>query len=302
MIHPPNIASVLCLFNGGPLELGSLALAFGLTHRHGAKLRVLYLPTLPVNPIAGLSAATYPGEVVTGSIIDQAMKIDDNAIRDAKDIFDRFAALHSVRLLPDGDGFLLSDGPAATFLAVQGNPQSLTEFYARSAEIIITARPDDHENNESDPCLAGLLDSRKALLFGTRLPPSPSGSDFFPKCISIAWDDSRQASRALTMALPLIINAEKIYLLCAREDDQPVVLAKDKATALLRDYRFSPNIIELNAARHNVGQALLNAASELKSDLLVIGAYGRNPLIERHVGGTSRYVLNHAELPILMCH
>jgi nucleotide-binding universal stress UspA family protein len=51
-----------------------------------------------------------------------------------------------------------------------------------------------------------------------------------------------------------------------------------------------------------VGQAIINKAAELGSDLLVMGGYGHSRMREMILGGVTRYVLNHAGLPVLMAH
>jgi nucleotide-binding universal stress UspA family protein len=50
------------------------------------------------------------------------------------------------------------------------------------------------------------------------------------------------------------------------------------------------------------GEALLAKAHTLSADLLVMGAYRHSPLRELLLGGVTRYMLGHADLPILMRH
>ena len=50
------------------------------------------------------------------------------------------------------------------------------------------------------------------------------------------------------------------------------------------------------------GQALLNKAHELGADMLVMGAYAHSPLREALLGGVTRHMLAHADLPVLMRH
>jgi nucleotide-binding universal stress UspA family protein len=46
---------------------------------------------------------------------------------------------------------------------------------------------------------------------------------------------------------------------------------------------------------------MLDHAYQLGADLLIMGAYP-HPLIELMPGGLTRYVVSHADLPILMRH
>jgi nucleotide-binding universal stress UspA family protein len=50
------------------------------------------------------------------------------------------------------------------------------------------------------------------------------------------------------------------------------------------------------------GEAILAHATALGCDLLIKGAYTQSRLRQLIFGGTTRYILNHAELPVLMAH
>ncbi len=51
-----------------------------------------------------------------------------------------------------------------------------------------------------------------------------------------------------------------------------------------------------------VGDLLLSAASDFGADLLVMGAYGHSRIRELVLGGTTRYILQHMTIPVLMSH
>jgi nucleotide-binding universal stress UspA family protein len=47
---------------------------------------------------------------------------------------------------------------------------------------------------------------------------------------------------------------------------------------------------------------LLDKAHDLSADLMVMGAYAHSPLRELVLGGVTRHMLAHADLPVLMRH
>jgi len=51
-----------------------------------------------------------------------------------------------------------------------------------------------------------------------------------------------------------------------------------------------------------VGKTLLACAQDFGADLLVMGCYGHTRWREFVVGGATRHVLSHANLPVLMSH
>ena len=52
----------------------------------------------------------------------------------------------------------------------------------------------------------------------------------------------------------------------------------------------------------SVSAALLSEAEEMKSDLLVMGAYGHSRLRETLLGGTSRDLLRDMTVPVFLSH
>ena len=50
------------------------------------------------------------------------------------------------------------------------------------------------------------------------------------------------------------------------------------------------------------GQLLLSRAHEAGADMLIMGAYTHGAIREMLLGGITRYVVSHADLPVLMRH
>jgi nucleotide-binding universal stress UspA family protein len=50
------------------------------------------------------------------------------------------------------------------------------------------------------------------------------------------------------------------------------------------------------------GKVLLDKAHDIGAELLVMGAYAHSPLRELILGGVTQYMLDHADLPVLMRH
>ena len=48
--------------------------------------------------------------------------------------------------------------------------------------------------------------------------------------------------------------------------------------------------------------ALLNEARRLAADLVVMGGYGHSRFREFVLGGATRHMLDHADVPVMMSH
>lgn len=119
----------------------------------------------------------------------------------------------------------------------------------------------------------------------------------------VAWDGGMEATRALTLALPLLRRAEKAVVAVVNparggaHGEQP---GADIALYLAR-HGVKAEVREEWCAG-GVDEALLSLAGETGSDLLVMGGYGHARLREMILGGTTRAVLDTMNLPVLMAH
>lgn len=136
------------------------------------------------------------------------------------------------------------------------------------------------------------------------VPPKGSGSVRLD-CIALAWNGAPEAVRAIHAAIPLLQRAKRV-----------VLLTGERRNAYLDITWKPPFDMGVHLERHGIklerhelvtddefaGEALLAAASKLSADLLVMGAYGRSRFSEWALGGATRHVLGHAELPLFMRH
>jgi nucleotide-binding universal stress UspA family protein len=115
----------------------------------------------------------------------------------------------------------------------------------------------------------------------------------------VAWKDAREPARALTAAMPLLIEAERVVVAEIIEGDPS---ANDAATVAAQlkwhGLRAEPRTIIANG--HPVAALLSSAAEACSADLLVMGSYSTGPLREEIFGGCTRSILNHAPVPVFV--
>ncbi len=129
--------------------------------------------------------------------------------------------------------------------------------------------------------------------------------------IVIAWDASKEAARAVSLALPLLQLADTVEV-AVLGSDASVTPSAQAGEQLLRFLLRHGVRANLSAPRdgaaagarrqHLVGEALLALAGEIAADLLVMGAYGHSRFRETVLGGVTRTVLENMTIPVLMSH
>ena len=142
----------------------------------------------------------------------------------------------------------------------------------------------------------------EAALFGTERPvlmvPAGGISATLGRRVAIAWRDDAQTMKALVPALRLLSGAEQVSLLAGVRAGNvtppvPSVLVEHGVAATL-------HVLSIDSGAF--GDLLLGRARELGADLLIMGAYAHCKLREMLLGGVTRTVLAHADLPVLLRH
>ena len=163
---------------------------------------------------------------------------------------------------------------------------------ARGADLIVLASPRaSHDFYGRQTLRELLIDAERPILVVSGAPPPVIG-----RSIAILWDNEPQTAKAVLDAMPLIARAKRVFIFTAHDNQgqqlpQPFI-----------DHGVSAQIHRIQPTFRALGQALLDQAHGLHADLLVVGAYVHHPLIEILVGGVTRYMLSHADLPVLMRH
>jgi nucleotide-binding universal stress UspA family protein len=272
-------AQVLVHMDASPTAARRLAYAVALAGGCNAALTALYavppaFMELPFAPVAG------PG---VAAVMQQ---LDDEQRLAARAQFER-----------------AQDKGVARWAEVR-DPPVLATFVQQAlfADLLVMSMPDaaapGRASGSPDFALATLLDSGRP----TVLLPTAWQAAMPPRIVMLAWKPCRQAMCAVMGALPLLTSAQEVHVVGWPGDqlkaegamlDLSVFLARHGVRAQWHLHGLEP---------HDVGQALLAKAAELKADLLVMGCYGHSRVRERLLGGTTRTVLNGMTLPVLMAN
>jgi nucleotide-binding universal stress UspA family protein len=177
---------------------------------------------------------------------------------------------------------------------VEGAANVVIEQRARRTDLVVIARP---MQGDDAPTRHGF----QAALFHTERPVLivPAGpSARFGRCVAIAWRDDGRTVKAVIPALRLLAGAEQVHLLAGVRDGA----APPSVPAVFQDHEIAARLHVLPIGKEPFGQTLLEKLHELGADLLVMGAYAHSPLREMIFGGVTRYMLEHADVPVLMRH
>jgi len=192
--------------------------------------------------------------------------------------------------------------PSFESLADKAPALDSVALHAQCTDLLVLSQPDpslpDHGERVADLERAILHCARPVLV----LPYTHAGSVHTSRAL-LAWDGSRESVRAMTDALPFMRRAETVRLMHWRTEPDG-----NQALEQLNNLRQWLAFQGVDAEAHDemttipIGEALLNEASDMSANLIVMGAYGHSRWTERLLGGVSKTLLQSMTVPVLMSH
>jgi len=186
---------------------------------------------------------------------------------------------------------------------VEGRAQPVIETHARYVDLLCTSGPRSEGTGMGDSTLSEdlVLSAGKPVL----ICPDTYEAGAIGEYVTIAWDGSREAARAVSDAMGILCKAKKVSVVAVRSGATDEALGALPGTDLshhLARHGVQAEAQSIHAEGSSVGDALLTWAKGQGSDLIVMGAYGHSRFREVLLGGVTRRVLSHARLPVLMSH
>lgn len=122
--------------------------------------------------------------------------------------------------------------------------------------------------------------------------------------ILIAWNHSREAMRAIRGALPLLARAGQVVVLDGTAQDDELGarhLPRLDLSAWL-ERRGVHAQTRAFAPDGDYGKHILAEARAMQADLIVMGAWGHSRIAQLVLGGSTRYLFQNSDLPLLVAH
>lgn len=258
-----SIKSVLVVVQGGPGDTARLKEALVLARHHRAGVVALFVKT----PAERRSAdGTAPADIAS----------PDRRQADMTAVASEIAARTLAKQADVQLGWFCEEGDAAECAA----------DHAVSSDLAIVA-----------PELARtlvFLSAAPVLAFPDHATPG------LPRKALIAWDGSREASRAVRDAVPLVSSASTIDVVAV--DPLPNRSAAPYLGRALAHSDLKIRLHERSSGGRHPGTLLLQEASALNADLIVMGAYGHASIRDPVLGGATDVILKSSGIPLLLAH
>jgi nucleotide-binding universal stress UspA family protein len=287
------LKDLLVCFDRTEAGYARLELAFNLARASRAYLAGAYvLPETHVSPVGSVGFGLAPPAGMTGlgeeGVSPSGVLREAEAAESAEQHFKSKLRLHGI----EGEWHLLADGDSAALIEL-----------AKSVDLTIAGqRPPNSQSNGASrfrPEDIVVAAGRPVLIV-----PYAGAFETVGKRILIAWDGTREATRALHDALPLFTDPEAtvVFVGSHERDLEQQRPALDRVVHHLQHHGVAARPEETLRGGLAVSDILLSRAADLGADLIVSGGYHHSQLREALLGGVSRELLEHMTVPVLMSH
>jgi len=188
----------------------------------------------------------------------------------------------------------------AEWRLAEGDIAATATLHARYFDLTVVGQGLDIE----EPAALRSLPEHLALAVGRPVLVVPRYGTFrtLGEHVLVAWNGSREATRAVGDAMPLLERARRVTVLSIDPQD-PAGRRPGADIALhLARHGIKVEASDTPGTDITVGDVILSYAADRGVDLMVMGAYGHTRMREMLLGGVTRHLLQHMTVPVLMSH
>jgi nucleotide-binding universal stress UspA family protein len=171
---------------------------------------------------------------------------------------------------------------------------------ARQADTFVALRPNGAPQEPEYMIEGVLFGSGRHLFLVPDRKPAKMGFDH----ILVAWNNSRESTRALAEAMPYLHKAKTVAVVSVVDEDEVEEDATIGIEAVnhLKHHGIETTLHHPKKRKGDIGAALIAEARRQKADLIVMGGYGHSRLREWLLGGVTYELLHQAPVALLMAH
>ena len=268
-----------------------LAHAAVLAKRFGARVRVVHCHPKPDDLMPfGVVVPAVLRQQIESAAASNAEITRDQLVKEFQKLVDKFE-------LTVGDPEL---GKATTrFIEYEGKQVDAVQRYGRLADLICVAKPDPKLNLGINTLKSALFSSGRPVMICT---DQEITSAAFADHVTIGWNGSLEATRAVTMTMPLICDATSVTILATEKDSSEERPGVEQLQSYLELYGVQAKIRMFEASGKTVGRELLKETRACGAGLLIVGAYHDSYERESLFGGNSQAIVAEADFPVVMVH
>ena len=261
--------------------------AVALARRSGAHIQVTHCRSRPEDLIP-YGVAVSP--VLKEQIIEQSVNLLNKQEQGLREEILALAKANGAILAEPSD----DDNVTVSFIEEEGRQIEVIRHHGLLSDMTAVAQPDLDRNIGTNTLQAALFSTGRPVMM------CPEAKSKIPENlgqnIAVAWDGSVESSRAVMQTLSLLKAAEQVTIITNTTDT--IKVSPEELSEFLAMHGVQANISIISKTA-DISRSILDQATAIGADMLVLGAYGNSKNLERVAGGVTQDVIDHATLPVV---
>jgi nucleotide-binding universal stress UspA family protein len=279
---------ILVPIDTGYLNEALLGTAISAAQRFQAHIEALYVPAGRRDDILNYGTVGL-SDSLKKTVMEAAARGTSEQASALRQAFEKVCREHKVAL---ADKPPASAKATAAWHEETGYGADVLVRRGRLSDLIFVARPGD-STAAAETFETALLETGQPVVV---VPPTPQ--QCIATRITIGWNASAEAARAIAEALPCLLSADAVTVLAS----QKRAASAQELVDYLGWHGIKPAVRIFEAGSRAVGETLLAESHELGADLLVIGGYTHTRARQLLFGGVTRHIFEAADIPVMMAH
>jgi nucleotide-binding universal stress UspA family protein len=285
------IKSILVPLDGRERSQEALDTALVVARRFGAHISTLHVSESTLKSAGFVSLSSSLRESV---LAEEKQSLNQSA-QEIRNAVEAFVRRRKLTLASEPSA---KNGITISFDHEYGEVNDTLVRWARHHDTVAISRP----HKSSDRLRVGAMGSTvEALLMQSGKPVllvPPQWKARKARHAIVAWNDSLEASKALSMTLPWLEQMKKVTIVVARKRKP----GGEKVRQQLAWHGIKADVAILNRRSQSAGSRLLKICEKLEGDFLVMGGYSQSRLRQRIFGGVTDHMLAHSGIITVMVH
>jgi nucleotide-binding universal stress UspA family protein len=288
------IKTILVAADGAKEDLSAFEVALALARPLDAHLDFYHVRITPDQSAALEPHVDFAQGRGLAEALDRLQRDAETRSIAARRLTREFCERHHLSAAEPGGG---ATGVTYAWLEERNDPVRRFIYQARHHDLAILGRPARDQRFRRGLNEQLLLASGRPVVIAPRSVPRTVGT-----VAMIGWKETPEAGRALTAALPILVNAQRVILTRVEDGDGAQGRDLDDLAKQLAWHGITAEMQAIGADGRSVAQRLHAAAEAAHADLLVIGAYGHSRIRNLIFGGVTEAFLDGASLPVFLAH
>jgi nucleotide-binding universal stress UspA family protein len=287
------IKTILVPLDGSDSAYNALETALVVANRFKAHISAIHVSQ------SNLQSATYVFASIPKALRDSVEAEGAKALnRQADEIRSRFESIchaHQISLVDKpGQGTDVTGSWNHEF----GSVNDTLIDYARLHDVTAFARPEEkqnvlHRGVIGDTLQTVMLEAGRPMIV---VPPQWQARPC--EHAVIGWNHSQEASRALSMTIPWLLQMKKVTIVVAKQRESK----GGRLQAYLSWHGIDSEITVLNRGSKSAGERILDICDSAGGDFLVVGGYSTARAKQRLFGGVTNYLLSNSNVITAIVH